>query len=60
MSNVFVSLLAFTSTKLTTYFGTFILIAGVLGGLLNELVFFSLQTFRQNFSAPETVTGQGI
>jgi hypothetical protein len=45
------SSLAFTKQKITVYLGTFILITGVLGGLLTTIVFLSLQTFRQSSCA---------
>jgi len=51
MTNSFMAPLALTATTLTAYLGTIILVIGVVGGLLNVLVFVSLQTFRQNSSA---------
>ena len=51
MSSPSVTNLAFTTSRFTTYFGSIILVAGVLGGLPNITVFVSLRTFRQNSCA---------
>ena len=40
--------LATITKQLTIYFGTVVLTAGVIGGILNIIVFLSLKTFRQN------------
>jgi hypothetical protein len=45
------SSLVLASQLVTTYSGILILIAGVIGGFLNLVVFLSLQTFRQNSCA---------
>lgn len=45
------SLLSLISEKLTIYLGSFVLILGIVGGILNLLVFLSLKTFRQNSCA---------
>jgi hypothetical protein len=41
-------LLTTVSQQVTIYFGITILIAGIIGGILNIIVFLSLKTFRQN------------
>jgi hypothetical protein len=43
-----VSTLTFISQQIIIYLGISIVVAGVLGGLLNAIVFLSLQTFRQS------------
>ncbi|CAF1436344.1 unnamed protein product [Adineta ricciae] len=45
------SSLALAAQNLSIYLGIFALVAGVLGGLLNTIVFLSLKTFRQSSSA---------
>lgn len=44
-------LLTSIAQKLNIYCGTFLFLAGVLGGILNILVFLSLKTFRENSCA---------
>jgi len=44
-------LLNFVSKQITIYFGSSILILGIIGGLLNLLVFLSLKTFRESSCA---------
>ncbi|CAF4218941.1 unnamed protein product [Adineta steineri] len=51
MSSSIISLLAVAGNQITIYLGTFTLIAGVIGGLLNIIVFLSLRTFRESSSA---------
>jgi hypothetical protein len=51
MSSSFISTLSYISQQVVTYMGTFNVIAGSLGGLLNIIVFLSLKTFRQNSCA---------
>nr|ACD54591.1 thyrotropin-releasing hormone receptor 2-like protein [Adineta vaga] len=48
MSESIVSSLLFSIKQITIYFGLTIVVAGVLGGCLNIIVFLSLRTFRQN------------
>src|ERR1700722_13237328 len=48
MSSSIISSLAFAAQEVTIYLGIFTLIAGVLGGFLNAIVFLSLQTYRQS------------
>jgi hypothetical protein len=45
------SLLTILSQQLTIYIGLFLFIAGLIGGILNLIVFLSLQTFRQSSCA---------
>jgi len=45
------SSLTYISQQITIYFGIPTLVAGILGGVLNILVFLSLRTFRQNSCA---------
>jgi len=51
MSSSIISALAFASAQVVIYVGIPLLIAGVIGGLLNIIVFLSLQTFRNNSCA---------
>jgi hypothetical protein len=51
MSTSLIASYAFASQQLTIYGGTLIFIAGVLGGLLNTIVFLSLRVFRQSSCA---------
>ncbi|CAF1561905.1 unnamed protein product [Adineta steineri] len=51
MSSSIISLLALVGKQITIYLGTFTLIAGVIGGLLNIVVFLSLRTFRESSAA---------
>ncbi|CAF1050135.1 unnamed protein product [Adineta steineri] len=48
MSSSIISLLALAGKQITIYLGTFTLVAGVIGGLLNIVVFLSLRTFRKS------------
>jgi hypothetical protein len=48
MSSSIISSLVFAGQQATRYMGIPILVGGVLGGLLNAIVFLSLQTFRQS------------
>ncbi len=47
----FMSSLNLVTQRVSIYYGIPVLVAGVLGGLLNTIVFLSLQTFRQNSCA---------
>jgi hypothetical protein len=47
MSTIF----AFAQKQLTIYFGTPVFFAGIVGGVLNTIVFLSLRTFRQSSCA---------
>ncbi|CAF4090566.1 unnamed protein product [Adineta steineri] len=51
MSSSIISLLALAGKQITIYLGTFTLVVGVIGGLLNVIVFLSLKTFRESSSA---------
>ncbi|CAF1582014.1 unnamed protein product [Adineta steineri] len=51
MSSSIISLLALVGKQITIYLGTFTLVAGVIGGLLNIVVFLSLRTFRESSAA---------
>ncbi|CAF1050198.1 unnamed protein product [Adineta steineri] len=51
MSSSIITSLAVASKQITLYLGTFTLIAGVIGGLLNIVVFLSLKTFRESSAA---------
>ncbi|CAF0785604.1 unnamed protein product [Adineta steineri] len=51
MSSSIISLLALAGKQITIYLGIFTLIAGVIGGLLNIVVFLSLNTFRESSAA---------
>ncbi|CAF1050216.1 unnamed protein product [Adineta steineri] len=51
MSSSIISLLAVASKQITIYLGTLTLVAGVIGGLLNIIVFLSLRTFRKSSAA---------
>ncbi|CAF1050150.1 unnamed protein product [Adineta steineri] len=51
MSSSIISLLALAGKQITIYLGIFTLIAGVIGGLLNIVVFLSLKTFRESSAA---------
>ncbi|CAF0834818.1 unnamed protein product [Adineta steineri] len=51
MPSSIISLLASVSKQITIYLGSFTLIAGVIGGLLNIVVFLSLRTFRESSAA---------
>ncbi|CAF1247133.1 unnamed protein product [Adineta steineri] len=51
MSSSIISLLALVSKQITIYLGISTLIAGVIGGLLNIIVFLSLRTFRESSAA---------
>ncbi|CAF0834538.1 unnamed protein product [Adineta steineri] len=51
MSSSIISLLSLAGKQTTIYLGTFTLIAGVIGGLLNIIVFLSLRTFRESSAA---------
>ncbi|CAF0785856.1 unnamed protein product [Adineta steineri] len=51
MSSSIISLLALVGKQITIYLGTFTLVAGVIGGLLNIIVFLSLRTFRESSAA---------
>ncbi|CAF1228077.1 unnamed protein product [Adineta steineri] len=51
MSSSIISLLALVGKQITIYLGISTLIAGVIGGLLNIIVFLSLRTFRQSSAA---------
>jgi hypothetical protein len=51
MSTPFSSFLAFVSQEVVTYLGMAIVVFGVLGNLLNIMVFLSLKIFRQNSCA---------
>ncbi|CAF3967085.1 unnamed protein product, partial [Adineta steineri] len=48
MSSSYISSLNDASKQITIYVGIPTLIAGVLGGLLNTIVFLSLRTFRES------------
>lgn len=50
MSSSFISTLTIAGQQTTIYLGSLILVAGVIGGLFNIIVFFSLRTFRENSS----------
>jgi len=50
-STAMILLLNFVSKQITIYFGSSILILGIIGGLLNLLVFLSLKTFRESSCA---------
>ncbi|UJR38690.1 hypothetical protein I4U23_031356 [Adineta vaga] len=51
MSATAIATFTFYGKQITMYFGTLILIAGVIGGFLNIIVFLSLKTFRQSSCA---------
>lgn len=51
MSSSSTSSLSFLGQQITSYSGTIILVFGVIGGLLNLIVFLSLETFRQSSCA---------
>ncbi|CAF4308738.1 unnamed protein product, partial [Adineta steineri] len=51
MSASYISSLNFIAQQMTIYLGIPILISGLIGGLINVIVFLSLQTFRQNSCA---------
>ncbi|CAF1004065.1 unnamed protein product [Adineta steineri] len=51
MSSSIISLLTLAGKQITLYLGTFTLVVGVIGGLLNIIVFLSLKTFRESSSA---------
>ncbi|CAF1502012.1 unnamed protein product [Rotaria sordida] len=51
MSTSPMSMFTIISQQVTIYLGLFILIIGFFGGLLNIIIFLSLQTFRQNSCA---------
>ena len=51
MSSSSASYLTTVSTQVTIFFGIPILIAGLIGGILNIIVFLSLKTFRQSSCA---------
>jgi hypothetical protein len=51
MSSPIITSLALTSAQIAIYMGTCILIAGVLGGIFNTIVFLSLNIFRQSSCA---------
>jgi hypothetical protein len=51
MSTSFISSLDFARKQVTIYGGTSMIVTGVLGGLLNTIVFLSLSTFRQSSCA---------
>ncbi|CAF3107505.1 unnamed protein product [Rotaria sp. Silwood2] len=51
MSTATISIFTILSHQVTIYLGLFILITGCFGGLLNIIIFLSLQTFRQNSCA---------
>ncbi|CAF1560193.1 unnamed protein product [Adineta ricciae] len=51
MSSPSISFYTNLSRQITTYFGSTVLVVGVLGGILNLIVFLSLRTFRENSCA---------
>ncbi|CAF3797512.1 unnamed protein product [Adineta steineri] len=51
MSSSTISALIFATRQVSIYLGTAVLVAGVLGGLFNIIVFLSLRTFRQTSCA---------
>src|ERR1700722_11578888 len=51
MSSSTISALSFATQQVSIYLGIPILVAGVLGGLFNIIVFLSLRTFRQTSCA---------
>ncbi|CAF3823279.1 unnamed protein product [Adineta steineri] len=51
MSSSIISLLALAGKQITIYLGIFTLVAGVIGGLLNIIIFLSLKTFRESSAA---------
>ncbi|CAF1257106.1 unnamed protein product [Rotaria sp. Silwood1] len=51
MSTSTTSIFTFVAQQVSIYFGIPMLIAGVIGGILNIIVFLSLQTFRQSSCA---------
>lgn len=50
MSSSIISILAYATQEISIYFGIPMLIFGVIGGILNIIVFASLKTFRRNSS----------
>ncbi|CAF1104004.1 unnamed protein product [Adineta steineri] len=50
-SSPLISILSNVSQQITIYLGTFLIIIGVIGGILNIIIFLSLHTFRENSCA---------
>ena len=51
MASTTISSLGFAGQQMSIYYGIPVLIAGIFGGLINTIVFLSLQTFRQSSCA---------
>ena len=51
MSSSIISYLSYVGQKINIYFGLPVLVAGVIGGVLNIIIFLSLRTFRENSCA---------
>ncbi|CAF1584877.1 unnamed protein product [Adineta ricciae] len=51
MSNPLISSLTLVVSQIYVYMGTIITIAGVVGGIINVIIFLSLQIYRENSSA---------
>ncbi|CAF1013614.1 unnamed protein product [Adineta steineri] len=50
-SSSLISILSNVSQQVIIYLGTFLIIIGIIGGILNIIIFLSLRTFRENSCA---------